>query len=161
MRPIKKFVSGGFSLFRHIARRVVFIGISVILFFASLAIAGFCPGAMRILDEAELIDAAASEAMSSNQIYREASSEFFAPSNPLAYTNLDEFHRLNPNCCKLINDIEVDGLEKFVSRVFGYRRAVVEVRYLVRYVDEHGRVLAEPTVKRPVVSNCGIACFDC
>ena len=75
------------------------------------------------------------------------------------YMNLDEFYKLNPNCCKLVphNTGDRGPYVGLGDRMFGDAAKIVSVTYTVNYVDEGGRSGRATADAQYAVSNCGRA----
>jgi len=84
--------------------------------------------------------------------------EKYLPHEPIPYKNIEEFLRLNPNCCKItLNYITSDYEANPIScwqRLTGWS-AIVGVRYIARYRDDNGIGQVKKVEIFPGISNCG------
>lgn len=77
------------------------------------------------------------------------------PERPLRYGSVEEFRRINPNCCAIV-DRGSEGYEPpFISRLLGYESRVVRVRYLVRYLNVNGELVVKLIETYVVLGRCG------
>jgi hypothetical protein len=117
---------------------------------------GFCLLDLRFLSDREFIDAAVRDVLTSTAIIETPTGGFaqFVPEEPrVPYGSLAEFHRLNPNCCKIVpHDPFWVG---FWHRVTGLAAKSVHVRYGVRYVNQYGSISSMEAVGQRAVSCCG------
>jgi hypothetical protein len=68
------------------------------------------------------------------------------------YRDVEEFRRLNPECCELVSNPQSVS---FTWELSGYARATVRVRYLVRYLNDDGMMIADDAIAEVTISNCG------
>ena len=117
---------------------------------------GFCHGSGRFLTEREKIDAAIEDAISPYPPPL-ASLGNYPPKDPIPYASIEEFRRLNPNCCTLSNSARKAPEVSFFSRVKGTNSTYVLVNFLVRFRDEDGNEVSEPASTFSAITNCGYA----
>jgi hypothetical protein len=109
---------------RLLRRRAVIIS-SLVFLFAGFAIiqylnfSGFCYRDMRYLSDNELIESA---------IRYNIQHPHSAP-DLIEYTSIDEFHRLNPDCCRVYRDGHYTLTEGTWPRFYGWYISVAEVWY--------------------------------
>jgi hypothetical protein len=120
-----------------------------------LAYFGFCYSKGRFLSEREKIDAAIRDALYSYP--PPLTSLRGAPKDSIPYASVEEFRRINPDCCRLSNSARGAPDVSFLSRVQGTNSTYVLVDYLVRYRDEHGNVVSEHSSTFAAITNCGDA----
>ena len=81
------------------------------------------------------------------------------PERPLAYNNVDDFLRNNPNCCQIRGDQNFHktsefGVPSLFDLVTDTESSYVRVRYWVRYIDD-GKEKRLQTNYYAGLSNCG------
>jgi hypothetical protein len=117
---------------------------------------GFCLFQFRFLSEQEFFDSAISDVLTSIAVIETPTGGYarIRPEEPrVPYGSLAEFHRLNPNCCKIVPHDPV-----WVSlwhRLTGLAAKSVHVRYGVRYVNQYGSVSSMEAVGQRALSCCG------
>lgn len=80
------------------------------------------------------------------------------PENPIPYRDIDEFFKLNPNCCKVSKQVQDEGgwmAADLADRMCGRVSDFVDVTYFVRYRDAHGVEQKKAIRTMPALSNCG------
>lgn len=77
------------------------------------------------------------------------------PERAIRYAGIEEFRRLNPDCCAIVAHGSEGYEPSFISRLFGYESRIVRVRYLVRYLNADDELIAKPTETYVVLSRCG------
>jgi hypothetical protein len=156
--------------------RVAFLGMVVmvlLMLIYLLAIAvlnhkGFCAPSYRILSDDEKIriaikdrlleypPAVIKEAYYDNGFYLIAKK---VPDRPVHYKNVDEFLRLNPDCCSLSKAVIDDGLElqaiDFSDRIKGNVSHFMRLRYRVNYLNEKNEAENVTYSEIITISNCG------
>lgn len=80
---------------------------------------------------------------------------FEAPTNPIFYKDIEEFKRINKDCCEMKSVGKEGYLAPFTFRIWGSVSGFAHIKYLVRYKDSDGRVIETPYETYPAVSNCG------
>lgn len=81
------------------------------------------------------------------------------PAEPINYADLEEFLRLNKDCCALTKEVREGQSVTPISRLTGRISTFVTVKYLVRYRDHQGNIVSEPSETFRAISNCGLAAF--
>lgn len=77
------------------------------------------------------------------------------PERAVHYGGIEEFRRINPDCCAIV-DRGSEGYEPSpVSRLLGYESRIVRVRYAVRYLDESSELIERPVEEYVILSRCG------
>jgi hypothetical protein len=95
--------------------------------------------------------------VSHDELVRAAVVSMFAgyPQDAIPYESVDEFLRLNPDCCHLTHV----GREYYTAplnyRVFGWTRGFMHVKYFVRRRDAAGNITQEQLETSPAMTNCG------
>lgn len=143
-------------------RGIVRRGLQVVLGVLLLAVVwwpgmnyfGFCHATGRFLTDKEKIDIAIADAISSYPPPL-ASLGNYPPKDPIPYSSIEEFRRLNPNCCTLSNSARKAPDVSFLSRVQGTNSTYVLVDFVVRFRDERGNEVSEPAGTFSAISNCG------
>jgi hypothetical protein len=129
---------------------LVVIGLSVVEY------VGFCLTQFRFLSRTEIVDAAIRDVIGSTlHVYETPTGGFatFHPPRQIKYRDVEEFRRLNPECCELVsNDRQ---WVSFTWELSGYARATVRVRYSVRYLNDDGTMSRGDAIARVLISNCG------
>jgi hypothetical protein len=127
---------------------------------ARLSYTGYCFKEERYLSDQEKIDAVITEALMTYPPVLEERDDvgrltLFRPKNWIPYKDVNEFKRLNPNCCQLTTRGDEGYKITFSERLFGDVSTLVHIRYLVRYRDDQGSLVEAPIEYSPAVSNCG------
>jgi hypothetical protein len=117
---------------------------------------GYCHGSGRFLTDREKVDAAIGSAIASYPPTL-ASLGNYPPENPIRYASIEEFRRLNPDCCRLSETAPNAPEVSFLSRVQGSNSTYVHVDYLVRFRDKNGTEITERSGTFSAISNCGHA----
>jgi hypothetical protein len=115
---------------------------------------GFCHGSGRFLTERQKIDAAIGGVIASYPPPL-ASLGIKPPADPIRYASIEEFRRLNPDCCRLSTSARLAPDVSFASRVKGTNSTYVLVDYLVRFRDEQGIEVSEFASTFSAIGNCG------
>lgn len=78
------------------------------------------------------------------------------PSRPIHYASVDEFLAMNPECCRIapIEKYIEGGHLDLLSRLTGEATNIVEIRYLVRYLDDSNRHQSFPAEILLRLNNC-------
>jgi hypothetical protein len=146
----------------------VSVGLAVLMRNALLLDEGYCLGQSRRLSEQEKIDGAVREIL---RVYppsiirsnedtdpsgKVISYNLSPPTRPIRYKDVAEFYALNPGCCEytLRRDIDEGSIGAY-SRIREEIAGFVNIRYLVRYVDESGMRQASPFKWSMPISHCG------
>jgi hypothetical protein len=115
---------------------------------------GLCYSKGRFLTDREKIDVAIGDAIASYPPPL-ASLGNYPPKDPIRYTSIEEFRRVNPDCCALSKSARKAPDVSFLSRVKGTNSTYVTVNYLVRFRNERGNVVSEPAGTFSAITNCG------
>jgi hypothetical protein len=71
------------------------------------------------------------------------------------YDNIDQFLRLNKDCCQIL-DVGSGGYERsFLTRIVGDHLAIIRVKYFVYYTDHEGEERAVQVSTARSIKNCG------
>jgi hypothetical protein len=81
--------------------------------------------------------------------------ERFAPKNPIKYSNIDEFIKLNPDCCTLSMRTREGGRPYFLDRITGYVSTYVLILFKVRYFNENNIENYSDSGMAVAIQNCG------
>jgi hypothetical protein len=77
------------------------------------------------------------------------------PDEPIRYRSIEEFFRINPNCCSVVEK-GYKGFEPSVaSKLTGSISSFVKVDFNVRYLDDKGKVSSKQHTMYLAISNCG------
>jgi hypothetical protein len=82
----------------------------------------------------------------------------FKPSRPIPYTDVNEFYKLNQDCCSVRTQFgnEIADYEpSFWERLTGKASSFVRINYLVRYLDGFNLQKSTSWEQTIPVSNCG------
>jgi hypothetical protein len=137
--------------FTRVGHMVLFVIGAVLL----LPYTGFCLFEFRFLSDNEFIDAAIRHVLTSVAVIETPDGEYaqFVPKERVGYGSLEDFHRLNPNCCKIVpHDRRWISLR---HELCGQAAKSVHVTYMVRYVNDSGGISNMEAVGQRAVSNCG------
>jgi hypothetical protein len=123
----------------------------------------FCISEMRFTTDEEKISAAAMEAFQWNNGLAKSTLE----KRPIAYTSLEEFRRLNEQCCSVVSEemrhgpdrFEIDTLD-FFEILTGSRVDQVMVRYREVFRDKRGSEKVEEKLRIVPVSACARVSID-
>lgn len=77
------------------------------------------------------------------------------PPNPIPYKGIEEFKRINKDCCEMTVVASEGYRAPFFYRIWGSVSGFAHIKYLVRYKDKDGNVIETPYETYPAVSNCG------
>jgi hypothetical protein len=145
---------------RKAVHRVVRVALSALLlatvWWPGMNYFGFCHDSGRFLTERQKIDAAIEDAISPYSPPL-ASRGNYPPKDPIPYASIEEFRRLNPNCCALSTSARLAPDVSILSRAKGTNSTYVLVNFLVRFRDEYGAVVSEPASTFSAITNCGYA----
>jgi hypothetical protein len=122
---------------------------------AALSYSGFCIKKLGWLSDDEVINAAIGDVLGSVHIIKTSTGRYqqFVPKNEVRYRSRDEFHRLNPDCCKIVpHDRFTVG---FWDQLFGMAAKSVFLTYTVRSFDENGDFSSQAAEAQRAVGNCG------
>jgi len=75
----------------------------------------------------------------------------------IKYENFEDFMEKNPDCCA-INPGSPYELPppKFFDRITGFNNGdVIEMNYIVSYIDENGHIKSQKTKTIGILQNCG------
>lgn len=90
--------------------------------FEYLNFSGFCYSETRYLKNQEFVDAAVRHAIARLDRFPDH----------LTYSSAEDFHKINPNCCRIYKEGHSSLPEGTWVRIFGWYVAVVRVWYKVR-----------------------------
>ena len=77
------------------------------------------------------------------------------PENHIKYDSIDQFMRLNKDCCQIV-EATPDGYERsFGKRISGDHLAIVLIKYDVFYIDYEGDERAVEVSTGRSITNCG------
>jgi hypothetical protein len=77
------------------------------------------------------------------------------PDKPIRYRSIEEFFRINPNCCSVVEK-GYKGFEPSVaSKLTGSISSFVKVDFKVRYLDDKGKISSKQHTMYLAISNCG------
>jgi len=79
------------------------------------------------------------------------------PQQPITYRDVEEFKRMNIDCCSLVIRGREGWTPSLLQRITGRVSVLVKVRYQVRQKGQDGAVLSAPYETLVPVSNCGVA----
>jgi hypothetical protein len=128
--------------------------------------AGFCFRKFRFVPYGEMVDVVVRDVIDhySATVYTRQVREIVGenryrirwerPMETIPYRNVEEFHRINPDCCKfsVVGKKLAPGIQDTYSgRIWGF----IRVRYQVRYRGEDGVDKAVMRELSPAISNCG------
>lgn len=80
---------------------------------------------------------------------------FEKPNNAIPYKDIEEFYRVNKQCCKFKQTGKKGYPRGFWARVSGATSGFVHVHYRVRYKAKDGSIESKEHTLTPAVSNCG------
>jgi len=143
---------------------VVFAGCAtaLVLACAVLSYNGFCFKEKRFLSDRDYFASAVSEIIERNAqqlITQEPGGTLFRSVPVIKYAGAGDFHRKNPNCCKVVADDVANDVPptSFDQRLFGYIAKFVVVTYVVNYLTAAGDQKSEKKTEYFAVTNCGHA----
>lgn len=73
---------------------------------------------------------------------------------PIDYKSLDEFMKLNPDCCKIVRDENYQP-NIMETVLFSRSSSLVQVRYKLRYISFDGKSTERQVVERHQFTTCG------
>jgi hypothetical protein len=116
---------------------------------------GYCWDTHRFITDEELIEAAIKSVISSNNAERTLEEEKW----PIHYRDVDDFRRVNPECCQLRGHLGDDGPRpmSFTNRILGSEHEFVTVRWLLRSVSRDGRREDAQKAHYIYLNSCGKA----
>lgn len=121
---------------------------------------GFCFEQGRYLPDEEFINPIVEEIVT-GLAKRNRLGEFMWVSkgqkNPIPYSDIAEFHALNPDCCEIVQQqITSEGsIPIFLEhKIGGDARGFVHVKYLVRWRDDVGQIHNSTEERRFLRTNC-------
>jgi len=89
--------------------------------------------------------------------------EFKNPKVPLAYIPIPyssekQFKEVNVDCCHVLHQPrDSDGIPAgFFDRLMGMKSSFIEIKYLVRYFDENGKIQKNKRTVTYAITNCGV-----
>ena len=125
---------------------------------------GYCHSADKYLSDEEKIKLALVDllkkyppAILKNQTGVDTSS-FSPPIKPIFYSNLEQFLNLNPNCCTFVSPQkfrEGPGQIDLIERLTNAATNLIEVKYLVRYLDGDKVPKENKTTTYLYITDCG------
>jgi len=140
------------------------------LYHLALNVSGFCVKENRFVSEKEKIDAAVQYVIrryprADNRVIAEIGDGYETRTivhsglkNPIRYENIEEFYRLNPNCCSLSRRGRKGMVERDIWDVAtGKISDFVRIELLLRYRNDDGSLRSFKHTLFPAVSNCGHA----
>ena len=80
---------------------------------------------------------------------------FSRAENPLLYSSVAEFKKINPNCCTIQFEGRRGFSPSFYDRLSGRLSEFVKIKYLLRYYDGNSNLVSEEIVVHVGLSNCG------
>lgn len=162
-RPVKYYVK--------IVGIVLLSGLLVIIakpaYIGILNFSGYCLEEERYLSDEEKIQIAVRREIASYPpvlVRRQSAEEegvlrnfivYERPDNPIYYDDIEEFYKINPNCCEVTSSGK-DGHPRGIwNRLSGNTSDFVHVKYLVRYLAADGAEISHEYETFPAISNCG------
>ena len=132
----------------------------------SLIFSGFCFSESRYVTDDEVIEIAVKDVIKTHDLlnkkhFKKVDGQYVEVEGRYAnkivsYKDVDEFHRVNVDCCDIRSHTEKNNYTAGLStRLVGNFRSFVKVNYLIRYYDENGNVLSKPSSTYVAVTNCG------
>ena len=137
-------------------------------YLARLTYTGYCHMEGKYLTDEEKVRASVADVLSHyppsvvlRKHHPDAKIEgYLPPESPVYYRDVDEFLKLNPNCC-VVSPISVSkGMEstapRFFERATGGVSSFVSMNYEVRYLDPSKEKKSVHVTGYLALSNCGI-----
>lgn len=129
---------------------------------AALSWSGFCFATRQYLSEQDYFTAAIEKIIARKQhsliLSRERELGFqLVP--VVAYTSIDEFRSVNPDCCKIVphNTGDLGPYTSWLDRISGSAARIVSITYVLRYLDKTGERHSTVVTTQYAVTNCGRA----
>lgn len=137
-------------------------------YLARLTYSGYCHAQGKYLTDNEKIRVAVADVLTNyppsvilRKHHPDAAIEgYLPPENPIFYRDVDDFLRLNPDCCNISHISLYKGGESTVPRFFeratGGVSSFFKVSYTVRYLDSSRTEKSNDATEYYALSNCGV-----
>ena len=130
---------------------------SIIFIIGSLNYSGFCWSKMRYLSDEEKFRSLFEVVNDLNTARIETKNKGTRYYERVKYKNFENFIEINPDCCAINPEISYEiPRKKFIDRITGFNNGdVIEMNYIVRYLNEDGQIKLQKTKTIGILQNCG------